>query len=285
MRDLFRGLPQRAKKRFRKIWHAQEQSSPPTPSSEDHSTDSSKAPITSSQFSVHKSHQVLEEDKGDGESHKEVPLAGGSSAPAACDVDDAGDSRPTTSKTIVSPVNDEPKTESLPAGPQFHGGLWQQAFTQLSEKRQTSLMGLAERGKSSSQPSATVSVVTSDLVTALRQRHTEWEHKSWTITILSKDGEAKVVRVQDKVADCINFLTAAGDLGVAFAPSLVQQVWPCVKAVLQIPVQDAKQGTSHFEYTPSNAYLFRLRTTNWVRLALGYLLEACFLYSADKTHH
>ncbi|KAI0174222.1 hypothetical protein BJ166DRAFT_605992 [Pestalotiopsis sp. NC0098] len=241
MGDLFRGFFRRVKKPLKKIWPSHEQSSPPTSSSRGHATDSSLVAATSSRDSVHKPRKELEEDKSDGESHKEVPVSGGSSAPAACDVDDAGDSRPTTSKTIGSPVNDEPKTESLPAGPQFHSGLWQQAFTQLSKKRQTSLMGLAERGKSSSQPSATVSVVTSDLVTALRQRQTEWEHKSWTITVLSKDGEAKVVRVQDKVADCINFLTAAGDLGVSFAPSLVQQVWPCVKAVLQIPVQDAKQ--------------------------------------------
>lgn len=252
MRDLFRGLSRRAKQRVRKIWHSQEQSSSPTPGPEDHSTNSSRVAITSCQDSVHNSRRELEEENSDGESHKEVPLAGGSSAPAACDVDDAGNSRPTTSQIIGSPRGDKPKTESLQAKVQFHGNLWQQAFAQLSEKRQTILSDLAGRGKSSSPPSATSSVVTSDLVAALRQRQTEWENKSWTITIQSKDGEAKVVRIQDKVADCINFLTAAGDLGVAFAPSLVQQVWPCVKAVLQIPAQDAKQGMSHFEYSPSS---------------------------------
>lgn len=250
MRNLFHRWSRRAKKRFRKYWHPHEQSSPPVSSSR--STHSSRAVTTSSRESLHTFRQELEEDKNDGQSRRNSSLADGASQPVACVGDDAGDSRPPTNETISSPVNCEPKEKSLPAEPQFHGGLWQQAFTQLSKECQNSLMGLAERGKSSSGLSATSSVMTSDLVAALRQRQTEWEQNSWTFTLPSKDGEGTVIGIRDKVAECIDFLTAAGDIGVAFAPSLVQQVWPCVKAVLQIPAQDAKQGMSHFEYPPSS---------------------------------
>lgn len=131
----------------------------------------------------------------------------------------------------LSPVPDE-----MQAGQD----LWQRAFAMLSEHEKKNLSVLAKKGQPITKPTDDISSVVSSLVAATRQKQEQCEKRFWRINIPGKPGDEVILREQ--AAQVISWLTKAGDIGTKFAPSLVQQVWPCAKAILQIPVSEIDQS-------------------------------------------
>ncbi|KAL2288601.1 hypothetical protein FJTKL_03959 [Diaporthe vaccinii] len=70
----------------------------------------------------------------------------------------------------------------------------------------------------------------------------------------------------DLADQIISWLTKAGDIGMEFAPTIAQQVWPCVKAILKIPVREAEQMPALLSVADKVA---RVRTR-------GRVYERCF---------
>lgn len=123
--------------------------------------------------------------------------------------------------------------------------LWQQAFDKLSEEQKQKLFKLADEGKPtngtgpSPSPERPAGPLIPDLIAATQVRQEECEKKAWRIKFGS--GPADEIILRDQTALIISWLTKAGDIGVQFAPTIVTQVWPCVKAVLSIPVKEKDQ--------------------------------------------
>lgn len=129
---------------------------------------------------------------------------------------------------------------SVPDEMQAEQDLWQRAFDMLSEHEKKSLSVLAKKGRPTTKPADDTASVVSSLVAATRQKQEQCEKRFWRINIPGKPGDEIILREQ--AAQVISWLTKAGDIGMKFAPSLAQQVWPCVKAVLQIPVSEIDQS-------------------------------------------
>lgn len=123
--------------------------------------------------------------------------------------------------------------------------LWHQAFAMLSQKQKESLSVLANRGKTGIHAGDDISSIVPGLISATRARQEECETRSWRINLTGKPGNEIILR--DQAAQIIAWLTKAGDVGVTFAPTLVNQIWPCVKAILQIPVSESDQSTSFYQ--------------------------------------
>lgn len=134
-----------------------------------------------------------------------------------------------------------PVPSSSPNEAQAQQDLWQRAFSMLSEEEKESLLVLAYGKQPPTQSANDMSAVVPSLIAVTRQKQEECEKRFWRININGKPGDGIILREQ--AAQVISWLTKAGDIGVTFAPSLVQQVWPCVKAVLQISVSEVDQST------------------------------------------
>lgn len=119
----------------------------------------------------------------------------------------------------ISPVQAEGKLD-----------LWKEALDKLPEKQQRDLSSLAQGATAS-----TISV----LIAAARARQEECEQESWRIKLVP--GSADEIVLGDLAGQVISCLIKAGDIGMEFAPAIAQQVWPCVKAILTIPVREAEQ--------------------------------------------
>ncbi|KAJ4415022.1 hypothetical protein N0V82_007604 [Gnomoniopsis sp. IMI 355080] len=119
--------------------------------------------------------------------------------------------------------------------------LWQQAFEQLSSEQKQKLSTLAGDGKTASglSPDHSAASAISDLISQTRARQEECEKRAWRIKL--GQGPADEIILRDQTALIISWLTKAGDIGIQFAPTVVTQVWPCVKAILNIPVNEANQ--------------------------------------------
>ncbi|KAF3770865.1 hypothetical protein M406DRAFT_215991, partial [Cryphonectria parasitica EP155] len=143
--------------------------------------------------------------------------------------------------------------------------LWRKALDKLSDKQKQSLLKLASKGKAAEQPlHTTTASIIPDLIAETRAKQEKCEKESWRVKLGSDPGDEIILR--DQAALIIAWLTKAGDLGVSFAPSLVAHIWPCVKAVLQIPVQEAKQMAAVLQVADK---VTRVATR-------GRIYEACF---------
>lgn len=150
--------------------------------------------------------------------------------------------------------------------------LWQQAFDKLSEKHKQSLSTLAggakpAKGPDSDQPASSI---IPDLIAQTRARQEECEKRSWRIKY--GRGPADEIILRDQAALIISWLTKAGDIGVSFAPTVVTQIWPCLKAILQITVQEADQMAALLTVAD------KISTTT----ARGSIYEACFTTSTTS---
>lgn len=147
--------------------------------------------------------------------------------------------------------------------------LWQQAFAKLSEKQKQSLTALAGGGKppKGPAPDPQAASIIPDLIAQTRARQEECEKRSWRIKL--GRGAADEIILRDQAALVISWLTKAGDIGVQFAPTVVTHIWPCLKAILQIPVQEADQMAALLTVAD------KISTT----MARGSIYEACFTTS------
>lgn len=81
--------------------------------------------------------------------------------------------------------------------------------------------------------------ITKEVIDATKCRQRECESRFWRFPL--GQGPEREVILREQTANVIAWVTKAGDIGMEFAPSLAKQVWPCVKAILQIPVKEAQQ--------------------------------------------
>lgn len=153
--------------------------------------------------------------------------------------------------------------------PEAENDLWGQAFNELSMKQQAQLLALVKSGKSDSQPAKLTASIIPDLIAVTKQRQEECEQKFWRIRLGKGPGDEIILREQ--AAQIISWLTLAGDIGVQFAPSLVSQVWPGIKALLKLPVQEAEQMAAVLKVADRVSRL----------VARGRVFEAC--YSTTNT--
>lgn len=163
--------------------------------------------------------------------------------------------------------NQEVSTETVE--PEAGNDLWGQAFHGLSEKQQAQLSALVKSGKPDSQPAKLKASIIPDLIAVTKQRQQECERKFWRVRIGSGPGDEIILREQ--AAQIISWLTLAGDIGVQFAPSLVSQVWPAVKTLLNLPVQEVEQMAAVLKVADKVSRL----------VARGRVFEAC--YSTTNT--
>lgn len=119
--------------------------------------------------------------------------------------------------------------------------LWGAAWNQLSREQQDDLRAISRQGESRTYRGYDNRYIVDDLITATRKKQAECERKFWRFNPTGKSGGDIFLR--DKADIVISFLTKAGNVGVSFAPSLVQQIWPCFKGLMQIPVSEARQST------------------------------------------
>lgn len=121
--------------------------------------------------------------------------------------------------------------------------LWAKAFSLLSKKQKDSLCPLVndneEKSETNSSTVELASSITQDVIVATRLRQEECERRFWRFP-LGRGPENEVV-LREHTANIVAWVTKAGDIAMEFAPSLAQQVWPGVKALLQIPVKEAEQ--------------------------------------------
>lgn len=169
-------------------------------------------------------------------------------------------SQPEETNEEVSPKAVQPGAEN---------DLWRQAFNDLSEKQQTQLLTLVKGGNPGSQPAEVRASIIPDLIAVTKQRQEECEQKFWRVRLGKGPGDEIILREQ--AAQIISWLTLAGDVGVQFAPSLVSQVWPGIKALLKLPVQEAEQMAAVLKVADKVSRL----------VARGRVFEAC--YSTTNT--
>lgn len=118
--------------------------------------------------------------------------------------------------------------------------LWGAAWNQLSKEQQDDLRAISRQGESRTYRGYDNKYIVDDLIAATRKKQVECERKFWKFNPTRKPGGDIFLR--DKADIVISFLTKAGNVGVSFAPSLVQQIWPCFKGLMQIPISEAKQS-------------------------------------------
>lgn len=128
----------------------------------------------------------------------------------------------------ISPIQAEGKLD-----------LWKEALDKLPEEQQRDLSSLVTSEKPAEVPQGATATTISVLIATARVRQEECEKKSWRIKIVP--GSADEIILGDLAGQIISWLIKAGDIGMGFAPTIAQQVWPCVKAILKIPVREAEQ--------------------------------------------
>lgn len=146
-----------------------------------------------------------------------------------------------------------------------HSSLWERAFDSLTEEQKTSLAALvACADEPSMQPAPASASIVSEWIAILRQRQEQCEKSSWRI----KSGKTPKddIILRDQAGQIISWLTKAGDIGVQFAPSIVIQLWPVVKALLNIPVKEADQMAAVFTVADKIARL----------VVRGSIYERCY---------
>lgn len=142
--------------------------------------------------------------------------------------------------------------------------LWKEAFVRLSKDQQDRLFGATTCDGptlSSSTSSSVTRSILDDLIYLAQARQTECERRSWSVKIGGND-----IILRDQAAQVVSLLTKAGNLAMSFAPSVVQQIWPCVKTLLEIPVATAKQMAAMLDVADK---VSRATTR-------GRVIEACF---------
>lgn len=119
--------------------------------------------------------------------------------------------------------------------------LWAKAFSLLSEKQTASLAALISNGnpEAATSTDAPASSITQGVIAATKLRQKECESRFWRFP-LGRGPEHEIV-LREHTANIVAWVTKAGDIAMEFAPSLAKQVWPGVKALLQIPVKEAEQ--------------------------------------------
>lgn len=147
--------------------------------------------------------------------------------------------------------------------------LWREAFDKLSGEEQqqiiTSSSAVGRRPSEAAGHERAASSIIPDLIAQTRARQEECERGSWRVRL--GRGPADEIILRDQAALVVSWLTKAGDVGVQFAPSVAQQVWPCVKAVLGAPVREAEQMAALLSVAEK---VSRAATR-------GRVYEACFL--------
>lgn len=149
------------------------------------------------------------------ETHDETALASAAQLPSNTQAFEAG--------SHTSPV-------------QAEFNLWEKAIDKLTEEEQRIVLAAGESTKTSERTTASI---ISDLIAEARARQEDCEKKAWRV----KFGADEVI-LRDQATLIISWLTKAGDIGLQFAPSVVQHVWPCVKTILKAPVMEAEQTTA-----------------------------------------
>lgn len=119
--------------------------------------------------------------------------------------------------------------------------LWGAAWNQLSKEQQDDLRAISRQGESRTYRGYDNRYIVDDLIAATREKQAECERKFRKYNPTGKPGGDIFLR--DKADIVISILIKAGNIGVSFAPSLVQQIWPCFKGLMQIPVSEARQST------------------------------------------
>lgn len=164
-------------------------------------------------------------------------------------------------------TNEEVNTETVQLD--ARNDLWGQAFNELSEQQQTQLLALVKGGNPDSQAAQVTASIIPDLIALTKQRQEECEQKFWRVRLGKGPGDEIILREQ--AAQIISWLTLAGDIGVQFSPTLVSQVWPVIKALLKLPVQEAEQMAAVLKVADKVSRL----------VARGRVFEAC--YSTTNT--
>lgn len=117
--------------------------------------------------------------------------------------------------------------------------LWKEALDKLPEKQRRGLSSLTTSENPAKVPQGATASTVLELIAATRARQEECEKKSWRNKLVP--GSADEIVLGDLADQIISWLTKAGDIGMEFASTIAQQVWPCVKAILKIPVREAEQ--------------------------------------------
>lgn len=144
--------------------------------------------------------------------------------------------------------------------------LWSKAFSLLSEEQTASLAALIGNGKPEIADStdAPALSITQDIIAATKLRQKECERRFWRFPV-GHAPEREIV-LREHTENIVAWVTKAGDIAMEFAPSLAKQVWPGVKALLQIPVKEAEQMAAILQVADQVA-----------RMAVrGHVYEECF---------
>lgn len=172
---------------------------------------------------------------------------------------------PSTSSQEHTTQSENPST-----GPQAQDDLWLQTYAALSAQEKESFAKLlgASQGQGDQDGHTTqspdVKAMFDDAKAMVQQKQTECEEQSWRIKHLWKDGEEIILR--DQAAVVLAWITKAGDLGIKFAPSLAQDIWPCITALLQIPAKIKEHM----------AVLLQITETVTRVIARGLVFEECY---------
>ncbi|KAK7705287.1 hypothetical protein SLS64_008124 [Diaporthe eres] len=151
--------------------------------------------------------------------------------------DEAGQS---TASQLSSDAQAVDKTGNIsPVQAEGRLDLWKEALDKLPEEQQRRISSLVTSGKPAEVPQGATASDVSVLVAVTRARQEECEKKSWRNKLVP--GSADKIVLGGLAGQVISWLTKAGDIGMEFAPTIAQQVWPCVKAILKIPVREAEQ--------------------------------------------
>lgn len=170
------------------------------------------------------------------------------------DNEDAHTSLPIDSETHASDTG-TPRLEPLSAdaGPSnATTDLWGKAFSQLSEEQKQKIEKLVISGDPNgpgSPPDAADAdpaaerrpIIIDQVIEAAKGKREQCEKRFFRFKVGSRDGPGREVVMREQIANIIGWVTKAGDIGVGFAPSLVRHIWPCVKALIEIPVKEAEQ--------------------------------------------
>lgn len=173
-------------------------------------------------------------------------------------------------RTSSPPVATSEEVSTGIAKSETENDLWGQAFSELSQKQQAQLSALVKSDVPDSQPAKVTADIIPDLIAVTKKRQEECEKKFWRVRLGKGPGDEIILREQ--AAQIISWLTLAGDIGVQFAPSLVGQVWPAIKALLKIPVGEAEQMAAVLKVADKVSRL----------VARGRVFEGCYNMTNTK---